>query len=415
MKRTEFAASFQTHSFLFKTLAVALNIVIGLTGVPGEARPSEQYRQPDPLRAADPGTRTQALIQQLIAQDSIPPVEGALSDWRRQNFDSIFAMDNAQLDWPQMPRDWVEHNVSRQYSSNTAIGIRSSYSNPVWTNFKSTIEFRYNVKTAFIIVASRSPANSPASTQPGPVRFDVGRYAAYPNVQPRSPMVGMCAFEMSFNIDSGRSNATEVALPGGIVPYLNQTTTTNAVRGYVHTHFSPFFQLDGDISVETYLNGVCDGIFRARKQEMMIAQATGQILSMFWNYNPRSSCRPPSPEQGRLVEGDPSCMAWFNTFNSSVRSLTMPRCEFQSNGSHQCVLRARREGVRCTLVLDPTTGQYVSELPTSRTSVRTVTTNPVHAYPCDRSTGLECQMARAPRSIGGLRLTDGEARCVASH
>ena len=382
-----------------------LTFATAYAGQRGEYAPSSTQHS-----ESDGGRGAQLILRSLLTQGAAAEVHGDISTLKQENFQKVFDNETSALDWPPMPRDWVDNFRTHAYTTNTAAGIRGTFAEGLWGSFKTYVEFRYTVKTSFVIIASHQGPGG--SERPVIVSgYDHGAYPNPPAAGTEDPMVGMCSFEIAFATEAGENMTLERTLKipntGDLAGFISNSTTTGSTRGFSHTHMSPFFQVNPRVSVDQYLETVCNGWFRAKKEKLLVAQASDQILSILWHANPASSCAAPSPENENDPAGDASCLPWHRTLGLEVQNVTVPRCEFQRDGAHRCVLRTKREGVKCPMSYNKAANRFNPERADGW--LQTVT-SPGYSYPCDA--GLTCRMMSKPRWLGPLQLTYGDARCV---
>ncbi len=225
-------------------------------------------------------------------------------------------------------------------------------------------------------------------------------------------MVGLCSFERSlsneFNTQNGFSfNPTlgKLAAAFGVTYDKGKTELAKTTR------FSKFIKLERSISIDEYLRTVCMKEFNESKRKEIESHFNKIVLEMMWHRNPNSTCKPSlgNPEES-LPEGDRSCMGWYaDSFDSSLRKRTIPRCEIQADGAHRCVLKSR-ENASCPMFLDRNTGAYSPFY--SRETYRLSVTSGAYERPCDEQSGLKCQFVDKPSMFGfGIPLIMGSARC----
>lgn len=338
---------------------------------------------------------------------------GSSESLRQQLFFQLLGTSTPQLQWPAFPRIWLERNKVESKTSNTSLGLKIPI---ISAGTKVSVHFRYGLKTSLVIMSSmrregavnqslpiengisgRSLTSDEATTYEI-LKWDENNIAVYPNVKEGYPMVGFCSFEASLTVDKHWEGGVDIFGSG-------QSFETNDVDISSYTLFSNFFQVDPNISVDSYINEVCNKIFRKEAEPVVINDFSKLVIEKVVKIHPRSDCK--IVQQINTSVGDSTCLDWHREFSGPIQRMTMPRCELQFDGAQKCVLKAR-EGVSCPLYQNKDT-KNLSEYITSRRDQKI--TESSYAYPCDQKSGLSCKLESAPTMLGGVVAWPGSARC----
>lgn len=316
-----------------------------------------------------------------------------------------------QLQWPPLPRSWIEYATTDFKSSNTLLGFKA---NPAAFAFGSSVasrlnfEYRYQVKSSFVAIANRDVKTQNSAQL---FRFDDKNMKTYLNVSPKVPMVGLCIYEVQFAYEKGVTLNFEILGSG---TNLNQ----GRIKTITNTHFSPFFQIKGKsdqmsdvesvMSVEEYQTR-CDLHYKQKVEKSVNLDISRQIMNFVFHNNPKSTCLPSLDKVES--EGDGSCMEWFRTeIHPRVQSNTVPRCVLVTGGIHKCELHAKRAGLACPIYFN--SDDTFSDTPVDRQSRLFSTRNPHFPnFPCDQANNLICEIEKYPFFIRNVPLTEAEGRC----
>lgn len=319
--------------------------------------------------------------------------------------------DVPELDTPDFPRLWTRRDIGDVIKSNTKFGTKIPV---VDLGGKLSIEFRYNLKTTFFIISStrkkeKNSHGAASKTAEAPTQsdevlnFDETTMLTYPKVLPGYPMVGICVYEASLDI--------EKTVEGGFDFIIGEKFEKGKLNGMGSSRFSNYFQLRGDIPVKTYLESVCGNTFKKQMEPSVINDLSKMVMEVVIGGNLHSDCTP-SRSVEDVENGDASCMAWHQDFPENIRHLTVPRCMLQHTGVHRCRLKAR-EGTACDMYVDPVTKTFKE---TFKSFDRTIlATEDNFAYSCDKKLGLSCIMEKEPTLLRGVPLMLGRARCQSTH
>lgn len=363
------------------------------------------------VQTAYAGDRYSSLtsIKSVNASQVLTYVPGSIENMRQPIISDLVSSDMPQLDYPPFPRIWTERTKSETLVSNTKLGAKVPI---IDLGGRLSLEFRYTLKTSFIIISSKRKAEKNHHKSSSRVSgiptmsdevlsFDEGTFQTYPNVRPGYPMVGLCVFEASL--------AIEKTAEGGFDFLVAETVKKGTVETMSNAIFSNFFQLQGHVGVSTYLEGTCNDIFKKEVEAMVVNDFSKLVMEKVVAQNPESDCAP-SRSSEDIENGDASCLDWQQSFSRYVQDLTVPRCMLQQNGVHRCRLKAR-EGTACDMYVDPQTKTFS---PTFKNFDRTIlATEDNYAYSCDKKMGLTCVMEKKPTLLHGIPIFTGKARCQA--
>lgn len=339
---------------------------------------------------------------------------GPMDMVKRQIFNELLSAETPQLSWPPFPRLWLEKHRQRVITTNTYIGLKIPIA-VASGGAKLNIQFKYGLKTTFTLISSRRKAESsdPISESLGlefakgdkekqMLRWDPQYKMSFPDVRDDYPMVGLCAFEASLAIDTGKTLNFEVLGSGASVEHSDIETNS-------HSIFSNFFQVRPDVSVAAYLDTVCDQVFRQDVEQFVLQDFSKVVIEKVVHANPKSECAPPrGPEGASSLAGDASCLDWHRkNFHRTVQNTTTARCELQKDGAHRCELRSKVGGA-CPIYLNSRTGTY-SETRDDESRLRV--TQGYLENPCDETSGLRCQLVSEPWMVWGVPLWSGKGRC----
>lgn len=326
-----------------------------------------------------------------------PADPGVRDSLKLQVLEDNLNAENTQLSWPPLPRAWLEYASTFYIQTNTFVGFRANPSffeiSPIIAS-KLSFDFRYQVKSAFVMIVSRDQNTESL------FRFDGERMRTYPNPTQERPLVGLCIYESQFTYDRNLGFSVDVVGSG-------QSVTEGETQSITNTHFSQFFQIDFETAVDQYQH-ICETTYREQIEEQVNLDFSRQVMNyMFYNH-PQSNCSPSFDENP--PDGDPSCSEWFeDNIHPATRRITVARCELQNRGVHRCVLKARNEGISCPLYW--TSEGIQSTRRTRRDPVVTPDSWGYPSYPCDESQGLQCQVEREPWMVAGVPIFKGEGRC----
>ncbi|MGZ3782095.1 MAG: hypothetical protein ACXVCY_15695 [Pseudobdellovibrionaceae bacterium] len=335
-------------------------------------------------------------------------IPGSIEDMRQPIINDLISSDMPALDSPPNPRIWTERTKSDIIVSNTKLGAKVPI---VDIGSKLSIEFKYGLKTSFVIVSSKRKDDKShaqkksmrpfkiSSTSEDVLNFDESTFQTYPNVRPGYPMVGFCVFEASLAIDKN--------IEGGFDFIVGETGKKGTLETMSNAIFSNFFQLSSEIPVNTYLEKVCDGIFKKEVEPMVVNDFSKMVMEKIVSQNPKSDCTP-NRSADEADSGDASCLEWHSSFAEPIRNLTVPRCILQVNGAHRCRLKAR-QGTACPMYIDPHTQTYSPNFKSFDGTI--LATDSHYSYSCDKKAGLSCVMEKEPTLLRGIPLVTGKARC----
>ncbi|MBK9039422.1 MAG: hypothetical protein IPL83_09710 [Bdellovibrionales bacterium] len=374
------------------------------------------------LRASDTSsleTFRRSIVNSALSYD----IPTDLSGEDEKNYEEKETKEEKELSFPGFPRVWTELSMEN-YSGVSAYASASvpvPFLGAITYGLKVNKNYKYSVKTTFILVASDSSDHSKYSDQPKvrQVSEDEDNFLvlnhqtmhAYPKVSDENPMVGLCSYDISlsneFQTQDGFSFNKAV---GALAAAVGLTWEKGTVEVAKTTRFSKFIRLDPTISIDQYLRTVCMEKFSESKRRETASHFNKIVLSQMWHHNPNSTCTPSLDNfKERLPGGDRSCMEWYSdNFDSSLRKRTIPRCEIHADGTHRCVLKSR-ENATCPMFLDRKTGTYSPFLSQKN---RVSVTSGAYERPCDDTSGLKCQFVDQPSMFAlGIPLLMGSARC----
>lgn len=329
-----------------------------------------------------------------------------------EGVDSEFEITTA-LQWPPLPRAWLEYASTEYITSNTFLGFKA---NPFLFSFKSTVaaklsfDFKYQVKSSFVVITSRSISSENSKSL---FKFDEDKMKSYLTVSESTPMVGLCIYEVQFAYDKGAIFNFEVLGSG-------QSLNKGKIESITNTHFSNFFQIKADstetestnssslYSIDSYKDK-CNRIYKQKIEQQVNTDISKQIMSLVFHNHPKSQCTPDS-ETADLA-GDSTCKDWFNSeVHPMVKKMTVPRCVLKAGGIHACELRAKAEDISCPLYVNP--DDSYSDVPINRASKIITTRNSLFPnYVCDEKAHLTCEVISKPTFIGKIQLGAAKARC----
>ncbi|MCB0361297.1 MAG: hypothetical protein KDD35_01160, partial [Bdellovibrionales bacterium] len=179
------------------------------------------------------------------------------------------ANEEESLSFPPFPRVWTERSSESTdgYSAHATANLPIFYGTTA--GLKMSKQFKYSVKTTFVIVASDPIRKSQAGATPqvrqvdgfeggeqGILVFDSNSMHAYPNVSAQMQMVGMCSFEVSLSNEFLVQAGVNTSLFGNTIGGGSSTESGKSEVAKT-TRFSRFMKLDRSISVDSYLNTIC--------------------------------------------------------------------------------------------------------------------------------------------------------------
>lgn len=323
---------------------------------------------------------------------------GASPQLKNELLEQSLLMNDSKISWPSLPRAWVEYASVDYVQSNTNVGFRlnpSVFGISAGIANKLFFDYRYQLKSSFVILVSRDQKNK------GLFKFDEKNMRTFPDATQERPMVGLCIFESQFVYDRGGSFNFELAGSG-------ETLNKGSIETITSTHISQFFQIDPTMSVDQYQN-VCRTTYRDKIQDDVLTEFSRQIMNVVFHNHPQSSCKPEVDAQAG--QSDSSCQEWFDSsVPKNLKGLTLARCELQRGGTHMCVLKAKKADVACPLYYNRQKGVVTERLTTRDVSVSEAGMD-YPSFPCDRSSGLTCQVETQPWLLGGAPLRNGVGRC----
>jgi hypothetical protein len=319
---------------------------------------------------------------------------------------------STQLQWPPLPRAWLEYSSTSYMSSNTFVGFKAT---PTLFGFNSLIasklsfDFRYQVKSSFVAIASRSVKPKDAGNL---FKFDDKRMKSYLSISKDTPLVGLCIYEVQFAYDRGSNFNFEILGSG-------QSLNSGEIQTITNTHFSQFFQISenknssenterSSLSIDKYQHK-CNQIYKKRLKQQVEVDFSKQIMNFVFHNHPQSTCKPTFDELH--PEGDPTCKQWFEqNIHSTIQKLSVPRCVLQPGGTHGCELRAKKENVSCPVFIhsDNTYSDIPHEIGAKKVSTRNIH---IPNFPCDETLGLVCELESEPFFIGKQSFGTATARC----
>jgi hypothetical protein len=365
-------------------------------------------------------TFRRSIVNSALSYDLPPDLSGGAENAPRKKAD-----EEKELSFPSFPRVWTERSME-DYSGVSAYAsatIPIPFVTGTTYGLKLNKNYRYSVKTTFVLVASDSSDHSKKSDQPKVrqadsededkiLRFDHSTMHAYPRVSDEIQMVGLCSYDISLSNEFQTQNGFSLSASlGKLAAGFGITHEKGIVEVAKTTRFSKFIKLDGAVSIDEYLRIVCMDEFNESKKKEIESHFNKIVLEMMWHRNPNSTCKPSlGNSEESLPNGDRSCMGWYaDSFDSTLRKRTIPRCEIQADGAHRCVLKSR-ENASCPMFLDRKSGTYSPFL--SRETRRLSVTSGAYERPCDEKSGLKCQFVDKPSMFGfGIPLIMGSARC----
>ncbi|MGZ3722388.1 MAG: hypothetical protein ACXVA9_05630 [Bdellovibrionales bacterium] len=278
-------------------------------------------------------------------------------------FRSLLSTEGKDLTWPSFPRTWHEQSVEGFVGSNTTLGLGNNVFG-VGASTGVSIDYRWVLKSALVIIAGNRMEDDAQSDSHGvtlepvddPIKYgifvkDYANHRSLPNVRKGYPMVAFCAFEASLNYG--------VSTKGGVQFMGNgELHEEGSVHKIVHTLFSRFFQVDGQLSPLQMLKSICADKFR-KQVEQYVNEDFAMNVEEFTAYvNPGNECQPDPGNDG--AQGDAGCMGWHQkNFDRATRAITVPRCTFVNSGLHKCQLTSRENG-NCSMYWDKSQGKAVT-------------------------------------------------------
>ncbi|MCB0386822.1 MAG: hypothetical protein KDD43_15615, partial [Bdellovibrionales bacterium] len=207
----------------------------------------------------------------------------------------------------------------------------------------------------------------------------------------------------SLAVEKGKHLNFEVFGSGQSLEQANIETNTQSI-------FSNFFQVRGDVSVSSYLDKVCDDVFRRDVEQFVLEDFSKMVIEKVVHSNPDSECEPPNgSNNGSTLAGDTSCLDWHRKrFPKAIQGISVARCELQRDGAHRCRLKSRQD-IPCPLYMSKDDGTY-SEYRTQ--THRLHATRGILENPCDQVSGLRCKMDREPWKVFGIPFWAGIGRCA---
>lgn len=358
-----------------------------------------------------------SIINSALDQAIPPDLSGTLT-MKSEEGDSG-EKENQNLNFPPFPRVWTERSVenSKGLSSYASVSFPVFYGTTV--GLKVNKQYKYSVKTTFVLVAGDSTRKPQAGDQSRVhqasdaeldqiLTFDSETMHAYPNISAGVAMVGLCSYEVSlsneFLVQTGVAGSYFGGkAAGGVTAESGHNEVAKTAR------FSQFFQLNSQTSIDHYLYVKCLEEFSASKRQEVESYFGKIVREMLFHRNPNSTCKPANgnPEES-TPQGDRSCFDWnLANVDPQLRKRTIPRCEIQADGAHRCVLKSREE-MTCPLY-----GSKSGEVsPIYGNPYRVVLTSAPFENPCDGKSGLSCKMVSSPRMFfRGVPLWPGVARC----
>lgn len=327
-------------------------------------------------------------------------VSGTSLSQKEMLFRSLLASSQKGLNWPAFPRTWHEQSESTIVNTNTSLGL-----NLMGFGGAVAIDYKWSLKTSIVLIAANQSNNDELDVKgvsvngiTDPIRFELFQWdpvkmRAYPRVDQDYPMVAFCAFEASLNYSESARGGVQFMGSG-------QTVEGTKTRSISHTMFSRFFQIDGSLSTQQVLTDVCEKVFRPEVESYANRDFSRSVVEFYAHQHSRNQCQ---------VDAD--CDGWFKKrFPSSLRSITVARCELTRIGLKTCSVKAL-EGVGCPLYAVKgsdkllQTAQVLGNLRARKISGAAI------EFDCDRASGMVCEMESPPRKLFGVPITHGESRC----
>lgn len=335
---------------------------------------------------------------------------------KRDLFRQLLSAETPSLSWPAFPRIWVERSVSDWHTTNTSLGLQIPV---IHTGGKLSLEYTYSLRTSVILISSLRPVSENSqfvarstndliadhvgeeSMVASILKWDEKSNSVYPKVREGYPMTGFCAFEARLSMEESGRGGIDFFGTGAVVEK-GQTEVNQQMI------FSNFFQIRSDISVRSYLEDVCNKIFREKVEKTIVDDFSKLVIERMIAKNPGHACQPPRGDEISLEIGDPSCLDWHKTsVPATTRKVTVPRCLLHHDGAYRCALQAR-ENVSCPLYMDAKTGEMTDSIQSPRT-IRVAGGH--REFPCDSNQGLSCQMVKDPFMLLNRPLFAGQAVC----
>lgn len=389
-----------SHHFA-KFLSVSLVLSLGLQAL---AEPSRNI-------AAVQGERQAAIFPNPSGFQAI--TSGRDLSQKDVIFRTLLSAKGKDLDWPGFPRAWHEQSQSEFLTSNTALGLSAS-----GLGYTASIDYKYSLKTALVIIASNRPADNLNANNPGeiaaqaienPLEFEIFRYdpathRSLPNVRPGYPMVAFCAFEASLNYTTSQKGGLTFVGSG-------QTVESGTLHTVSHSLFSRFLQVDGTSSPTEMLDQVCKAQFRKQVEQYVKRDFSRAVSEVMAYSGPANECQEDTKRDGE--NGDAQCMGWFERLPlaAGIKAHTVPRCLLTRSGVHRCAVAHKADG-NCPMVMEKSTGRTISPELKVFGENYTQATNGAYEFTCDKKRGLSCKVIQAPKALFNVPWWDGVARCA---
>ncbi len=330
----------------------------------------------------------------------------------------MFSSESKDLQWPALPRAWVEKSILEQRNFNKSLGLQL---NPFRVGFKikdSKSEF-YSLKTSVVIASSLKVNINKSKIKINGDSFDYHyilikddkNKQIYPNVTESHPMVGFCTFEVKYSTEN--SEFTETSFFGSNI----QSDHIKALP-IVYLFTSKVFQVDKKISIRTYMHSYCGTIFREQIESKVLAdfqKIKSEIDSSVDLHNNSKLvtrvCEPQPKINGMWSNiSDDNCVLWHeSTFKKSIVDRTIARCEKSKTSTQfECKLYSK-EGVRCPIYWDVKNKKYTSEYEFRKTIP---STNGLFENPCDSQSQLKCVFEEKPTLLLGVPFFLGKGICA---
>jgi hypothetical protein len=327
---------------------------------------------------------------------------------------------DTKLFYPPFPRTWIERTSSENTETTTTATFDTSklftainsfagpLTAPITTIFNSaqlgykyekSIKYNYAKQTTLMVMTSWRQQNNSASPQMNNngVAKDVLLHSVivqkpdlrtYFKVSEEFPLLGMCKYEMSLAIQKSTTNTLSFVM--------GSTAEGNTiVDSMSYTVYSNFFQIEGHVPIQDYLQVRCGENFSETVRFLVESEFNKMVTDTFAHYHPKAECRWSPPSASTPKTGDQDCVSWFKKLNilGLDKKTTVPRCVLGEEGFPVCVAKTSKIGAYCPLY------SYRGKISTKEPVAWDRQLNPMDntgtlggkmLYPCDQ--GLECRL-----------------------
>lgn len=376
---------------------------------------------------------TKDIIRSSLLEYFSPYVN--INDGEEENIENelLNTKTESKLFYPPFPRTWIErYSAQPVETTTTAIFDTSKIGQAVSTfagplgpgimqvlngyqlnyKYEHSIKYSYNKATTLMVMTSWRQFADPnqPKTDKLPFSKDTLEHEVmdlkddlrnYYKVSKDYPLIGMCKYEMSLNIQKSDTNTF------GFI-FGSEAKSNNVVDGMSYTVYSNFFQIEGHIPAQDYLHVRCGENFTEAVRFLVEKEFNKMVTEAFAHYHPRSECRWTPPSNKMSKQGDQDCLNWFNKLDilGLNKKNSVPRCILGEEGYPVCVVRTAKPGAYCPIY--SSRGKISAKEPKSwerqlNPMENTGSIGRKTLYQCDQ--GLECRLQNG-KPITAIPLSD---------